>query len=35
MLQMNFVSDGRKTPHAKVITRKDVKMNSNKATYQP
>ena len=33
MLQMNFVSDTRKTAHANVVTRKYVIMNRNKYIY--
>ena len=33
MLQMNFISDTRKTAHMNVITRKYVIMNRNKYFY--
>ena len=33
MLQMNFVSDTRKTAHANLVTRKYVIINCNKYIY--
>ena len=34
MLQMNFVSDTRKTAHTNIVTRKYVIMNHNKYIYK-